>query len=623
MPKRTRELTLLSSDHGRMRREQRGLEKIDLQTAIKYGKKQSSQHGNWMFTFGDTVVITDHTCTKEITSWQLPNTDLEHALIGQAAYLDHTAVKAILLEEPTKCTAHTVVVIDQSGSMRKCDVDGYKRRTDAAFAALATDYVATTLRCSFSSNSEVVSVITMSGSGGTAQLVREPISWVLYNQILELKNTSRPQLQGKFLPALDEAKRLLSEGLHDNLALHLIFLSDERPSDNAKKLPSFIADMARTFRGRISFKFIGFGAILEELSALPKMAAAVKAEGVEAEFVHSKLQSQTLSTAMRSSTVSINKTICDLTVTSGRGKAATKAFTKEGPEMSALSLATPLPGYWNKYAESEHYVWDPENGEFRKPTKGPPIAVSKLALGNGAERIVYRLRQLDDGVGSTFVGPLLVAKDSLLEDDLRDEIHFHETFCATQFTSSRLAKEFNQALQKLPNFNPYQTPQIEFLECGVYVVRLPTGIDHGYLVEEMLDVKQYRKWNDNAGGVDGYVLRRGVNLHRPGDVPAAAAPERLAPVLEGDDEEASDDDDDDDDDEEGMVLDPYEMGNKPLLGTTAAQPSQEEEESCGYCGSKDIRLNDFPQAFSHFTRRYTRGKLIVCDLQVGSSCSIS
>ena len=106
MPKRTRELTLLSSDHGRMRREQRGLQKIDLQTAIKYGKKQSSQHGNWMFTFADTVFITDHTCKKEITSWKLPNTDLEHAVLGQAAYDDHSAVKEILLDEPTKCTAH-------------------------------------------------------------------------------------------------------------------------------------------------------------------------------------------------------------------------------------------------------------------------------------------------------------------------------------------------------------------------------------------------------------------------------------------------------------------------------------------------------------------------------------
>ena len=499
--------------------------------------------------------------------------------------------------------------------MRKCDVDGYKRRTDAAFAALASDFVATTLRCSFSSNSEVVSLITMSGYSGTVQLVREPISWVLYNQILKLKETLRPSLQGNFLPALGEAKRLLSEGMHDNLALHLIFLSDGRPSDSVKKLPSFIADIARTYRNRISFKFIGFGAVLEELSALPKMAAAVTAEGVEAEFVHSKLQSQTLSSAMRSSTVSINKTICDLTVTSGRAKGVTKAFTKEGPEMSALSLASPLPAYWNKYTENEHYVWDPENREFRQPTKGPAIAVSKLALGSGAERIVHRLRQLDDGMRSTFIGPLLVAKDSLLDDDWRDEIRFHKKFCDTQAISSYLAKEFNLAVRKLPNFNPYQTPQIEFLECGVYVVRLPSGVLHGYLVEEMLDVKQYRKWNDNAGGVDGYVLRRGINLHRPDDIPAV--PERLAPVIEENDEDESDDDGEGDDDDDERI-DPYEMGNEPLLGTTAAQPSH-EDESCGYCGSKNIRLNDFPQAFSHFTYRYTRRKLIVCDLQVGSS----
>ena len=144
--KATLDHSVLSSLHGRKRRELRGISKSDLQTAVKYGKKESSHNWRWKYTFGDIVYITDATSRQEITSWVLPSDDLELAPVIDSEIVNHAEIKTILLEDNTKCTAHTVVVIDQSGSMRNCDVSRFKTRSDAVFSALATDYIAASLR---------------------------------------------------------------------------------------------------------------------------------------------------------------------------------------------------------------------------------------------------------------------------------------------------------------------------------------------------------------------------------------------------------------------------------------------------------------------------------------------
>ncbi len=41
-----------------------------------------------------------------------------------------------------QCTTHSVIIIDQSGSMKKCDVNGFRSRSDAAYGTLALDYIA-------------------------------------------------------------------------------------------------------------------------------------------------------------------------------------------------------------------------------------------------------------------------------------------------------------------------------------------------------------------------------------------------------------------------------------------------------------------------------------------------
>jgi hypothetical protein len=94
--------------------------------------------------------------------------------------------------------------------------------------------------------------------------------------------------------------------------------------------------------------------------------------------------------------------------------------------------------------------------------------------------------------------------------------------------------------------------------------------------EKMLNQTQYKKWNDNYGGVEGQAA--GV-VKQAGDA--------LNAIMEDGGEE--DDLDSEAEDEENTAA---------ALGPVYR-----------------IRDADIPQAFSHFTYRYTRRKSLVCDLQ--------
>ena len=69
----TADITIISSPHGRQRREERGVAKSELQAAVKYGIRthaRSDQDGNqrWKYTYKGVVFLTDKTGKKEITS---------------------------------------------------------------------------------------------------------------------------------------------------------------------------------------------------------------------------------------------------------------------------------------------------------------------------------------------------------------------------------------------------------------------------------------------------------------------------------------------------------------------------------------------------------------------------
>ncbi|GFH45388.1 hypothetical protein CTEN210_01862 [Chaetoceros tenuissimus] len=76
----TKEMTLLSTEHGKARRELRNISKYDLQSAIKYGVKSKARkvkgEQRWMFKYGNITFITDDTCSKECKLLDIDEEDM-------------------------------------------------------------------------------------------------------------------------------------------------------------------------------------------------------------------------------------------------------------------------------------------------------------------------------------------------------------------------------------------------------------------------------------------------------------------------------------------------------------------------------------------------------------------
>ena len=99
----TEELTVLSTVHGRQRRELRDITKHDLKTVMKYGTKSKGNFVNgdqrWKFEFGNTVYITDNTCRKEITCYKKA-IDIQPAKITEQMLSNHRKAVGILKNDP-------------------------------------------------------------------------------------------------------------------------------------------------------------------------------------------------------------------------------------------------------------------------------------------------------------------------------------------------------------------------------------------------------------------------------------------------------------------------------------------------------------------------------------------
>ena len=143
---RTSSIDFITSVHGEQRRRERNITKRDLQAAIKYGTKERTVHPwtrerRWKYTYADVVYITDSTSTKEVTSYSVP-LPLHEYPINQRLFEQIKEGKKRLAEGYVRPTSHTVLVVDQSGSMNKSDVPGHRTRSQGVFYSLANDFVA-------------------------------------------------------------------------------------------------------------------------------------------------------------------------------------------------------------------------------------------------------------------------------------------------------------------------------------------------------------------------------------------------------------------------------------------------------------------------------------------------
>ena len=110
----------------------------------------------------------------------------------------HEACRA-LASDMAIWTSHTVVIVDQSGSMRNTDVADASR-SDVVWATLALDVVAKELCSGRATATDVFTLIGMNTQSAYL-LHQRPMDWVLYNDLVDLLRGAEPKSHGHYLPA--------------------------------------------------------------------------------------------------------------------------------------------------------------------------------------------------------------------------------------------------------------------------------------------------------------------------------------------------------------------------------------------------------------------------------------
>jgi uncharacterized protein YegL len=536
--RRTSEFTVLSSVHGRARRELREITKFDLQSAIKYGIKTRGNKcrktglPRWKYVYGNVVYITDHTSTREVTSYKqaisIGPADITNDMIAQ-----HDKDKQALEDDPYLCATHSIIVIDQSGSMRTSDVQGFKNRSQAAYGVLALEYIAEQLHQRGNDGVlDAVSIIEMNDIS-TVVFDREPLDWILFNRVLDRQVSAKPRSHGNYNHSLRAAKQIfdrnlqeIHEDVEDLPSFAILFLSDGKPSDDTVKdklersllllLLTFMVVDRLSKASLLSFHAIGLGASDADFSVLQEMASVVKTRGGEATFSLSELSCANLSAAF---------TAVSSSMTATRTAKLGTNLPREKKDVQLRSRSVPMKErHCRRYTKSvSRWRFDHEKYKQRsnvpwskvpfKHKDGCAFDMEVDPFGKGAERLAFMFHEIDKN--GRRVGKTMVAKESISVDDEERKMRFHEAFCRVHRRASQLAIEFNKIVKRTPSLRPLddslQTPEIGFLKCFVYEYLASDGKVCGLLVEEFLKGK-FTKYNSNDGFVKNPKGGRTIDL---------------------------------------------------------------------------------------------------------------
>lgn len=420
----TSEIPFFSSLHGKERRDLRGIDRRDLQAAVKHGTKKPGwphpQTGaiRWKYTWANIVYITDETSTQEVTSYAEPLA-IPHAELTPANITCHEAAKHRLKEDPFLCTSHTVIVVDQSGSMKTCDVFDFKDRSKAAFGMLATDFVAKQWLSGEATDADVVSLVLMRDDAEVA-FKREPMGLALYNKFVCLHDNGIPYSHGNFLPALDKAEALLKDQCHGGCALSLLFLSDGKPSDKFSPWFSGLATqealisdrmalLAKFFGEQLSVSTLGFAKRDQDFSVLEDMATAARGGGACGAFHRPELSADGLGTAIAHSVSTLTATRTRLTALATQGGNQREFRKVEREAAGSFWNRVPARGTgdasdWAIYTKDvQRYKFSPtlQRSDSRRPPWelvkfcsdiADGITMRVKCLGEGAERVVFGLQ---------------------------------------------------------------------------------------------------------------------------------------------------------------------------------------------------------------------------------------
>jgi hypothetical protein len=373
---------LHSATHGRQRREERNIEKIDLQRARRYGMRENARRGRIKYTYGGVVFIYDPVTNSEVTSFPSPDRSLETSgtkvskpiILPRKNDYDDPSIKEFrdsskAMLDRSAWTSHSILVVDMSGSMRRDDVNGAKCRSDGVWMALARDYVQKPLEMKTRSKTDVISVIVMKDEA-TVLLKYEPTDWVLYNKLIDLREWTqlRPSGPGNYMPALEKAERLLKKNINSKCSLSLFFFSDGKPSDRGD-FAGKMGNIASQFGRRLSIACIGMAEMGEDFSTLNDMVTEAQSYGAKATFGKPSLDADSLSNIVTTLASSVTTSMTEMT------NIETGTLRKVRMDLRREKVNTPddlvLTSEWSTYetATLKHYVssiwsWDCKLNDF-------------------------------------------------------------------------------------------------------------------------------------------------------------------------------------------------------------------------------------------------------------------
>lgn len=612
-------MIIKETEHARQRRAERGIDKKDLQAALKHGEEHPCKFGR-KYKYNGLTYIVSWNKKKEITCYanafkmkkvNIPGKMLEHAYVARKR----------VEQDPSCWKSNTVIVVDTSGSMRESDVWGASSRLHAVWLCVALDFIAHRLESGNAGPYDVISVVFMGEQGHTA-IKLAPTTWQLYNKIVDQYNNRNLMAKGHgfYIPSLKIAQKILTCNKSSSCALSLIFMSDGRPSDLSSKdsILESVEALGKQFGRRLNFTAVGIGNHSSEFEMLKNMVDIAKDFGVQSTFVLPSMTTSALGASLTSTATTLTRTQTEMTdiktmkqrnvrevIRESRRKALEEVVTSVSLEDYYLYRLDNVQRYvyheWRDENRKLQYFYD--TAEMQHPM-AKFVAMNKKVFGEGAERYAFRFFEVGED-GKTVVGKPLVAKESrlVLDGGEKHRKRFVQTFCRTQQLARRIADEFNAKLDSLNRIDK-ATPRVAFLDCSVYELNDNYLGKQSVLVEEKIDHMKWHKWNTNNGYVEGMeevpefthdklkaAFDHLAKLELHDDVPKFGIGD-LDAIYEDDEEEETENEDSE--------------GNNSKISSFDVRIT---------CTPIKFTASEVAQAFSHFSYLATGRKRLICDLQ--------
>jgi hypothetical protein len=438
--------------------------------------------------------------------------------------------------------------------MRTCDVNGFRSRSDAAFGTLALNYIAEQLyQRGEGFFVDAVTVIEMKDTGSVV-FHKEPLDWVgasgvtysfanvfppnklfhfspkiLFNNILDHMKGAKPKSHGNYVKSLELAERIIQDEFDlcsdldpdDISEFLLMFISDGKPSDkhpHQKERRTHSMVRLAKLQSKLTFIGVGIGASGSDFLEMKALTDTVSCLGANGSFVHAGLNPISISSTLSSVATSMTTLRNDLLTNTQSATKIEKVYTMKKKDCQDVPLH-------RERDEVVRFVYDPrlQDDPWRAVGfinwEASGFEFEEYPFAKGAERLAHMFYEVKHTRnGCERVEKAMVAKESRFVQSEGSKYRFQTSSIRVQHKARELAIEFNEAVKKMPHFQPAggddltPPPMLMFLKCSLYEYTGKFGETTGIIVENFLKGK-FTKFNGNNGYVNDEAAHDSVTIN--------------------------------------------------------------------------------------------------------------